>query len=142
MQFDPRTLLALVLVTCPAVAGCGLFGDLAHDDGLASLTVLNRSTFTVCTIEMSPTGRRRADTDAVARIAETIPPGGVFTLRVRAGRWDVGLEDCEGSRLLTRRDLLVRGRRRLEFDPPTVERFPRQRLHRMATRPGPASRPM
>ena len=131
MQFDPR--LWLVLVVCPAVAGCGLLDDLAHDDGLATFTILNRSYFTICTVEMSPTDRRHRD-EPVTRIAETILPGGAFTMRVRAGRWDVSLDDCEGGRLLTRRRLVVRGRRHLEFDPPAVERFPRPRMHRVAER--------
>jgi len=131
MKFVPRVLFLLIM--WPTLAGCGLLmGENMPDDRLASLTVVNRSNFTICDVRVTPASQRRWGT---GQLVEPIPPGHAQTLRMRAGRWNVRLEDCDGGQLLARRGMVVRGVRRLDFDPLSVQRLPRRSGRRIATRP-------
>lgn len=123
--------LAIGILTA---AGCA-HGDAAHRS--AALTVANHSDLAICDVYLWKTrlgwGRTHLGPD------ERIAPGEEHTIALPAGRWNVQLDDCQRRTLHVRRELLLRGHRRLTFRTVEVQRRP-GRQHRRFARAGDRAR--
>ncbi len=112
--------------------GCG--SSLAHP---ATLTVNNYSDLAVCDVYLAESHQPGWGGDWL-ETEEEIMPGQSQAFALSAGRWNIRLDDCRGTPLFGRSNLIVRGGRAIDFRTVEVDRR-RRWSRRFARSKSPAS---